>query len=271
MEPDIYTGYVATEAQGLHSFSRYLLDSTDATWKIQRNMKTFKVTAAVLIMLLTTPAMAVGTYAEGWMVVKKLTKLESQGIIFDSYEGELIATSYNDDEKCSRDDYECYTPVDETIEFSVRPDKKEVIDFLQQNKGSSFLIRYRIHRIESLGLNSDFEILEAMAPGTSQASPPADKKVDKTGSRHFTFKGQFLQLDYQGNIIGTHEGLYLDEKTGKVHPFSVTNEGMAKHIYDVMKTGKSVYIGVSDAIITGFRKSDYDIFAVSEDRPDTMD
>ena len=80
----------------------------------------------------------------------------------------------------------------------------------------------------------------------------------------------FLQLDYQGTIIGTFEGLYLDEKTGKVHPFSVTNEGMAKHIYDVMKTGKSVYIGVSDAIVTGFRKSDYDIYEVNTEKPAGM-
>lgn len=202
--------------------------------------------------------------------MKKLTKLESQGIMFDSFEGELIATSYNDDEQCSREDYECYTPIDRTIHFSVRPENTEVVNFLQQNKDGSFLIQYRIHRIENLGLNTDFEIVKAMKPGTSETKPAEKMMVDKTGSRQFSFKGRFLQLDEQGTFIGTHEGLYLDEKTGKVHPFSVTNEGMAKHIYDVMKSGKSVYIGISDAIVTGFRKSDYDVYEVNEQEPAGM-
>ena len=47
-------------------------------------MRNWKLTAAVFMLLSATPAMAIGTYAEGWMVVKKLTKLESQGIMFDS-------------------------------------------------------------------------------------------------------------------------------------------------------------------------------------------
>tara|TARA_Y100001937_G_scaffold83380_1_gene112792 strand:- start:722 stop:1429 length:708 start_codon:yes stop_codon:yes gene_type:complete len=233
-------------------------------------MRNWKLIAAIILALSATPAMAIGTYAEGWMVVKKMTKLESQGIMFDSFEGELIATSYNEDEQCSRDDYECYTPIDSTIQFSVEPENKEVVNFLQENKDGSFLIQYRVHRIENLGLNQDFEIIKAMHQGPDKAEPAAKKSVDQTGSRQFSFKGKFLQLDYQGTIIGTFEGLYLDEKTGKVHPFSVTNEGMAKHIYDVMKTGKSVYIGVSDAIVTGFRKSDYDIYEVNTEKPAGM-
>ena len=233
-------------------------------------MRHWKLTSLLLALLTATPAMAIGTHAEGWMVVKKLTKLESQGIIFDSYEGEFIATTYKSDEDCSEDDYECYTPVDKTVKFSIRPENKEVIEFLQNNKDSSFLIQYRIHRIENLGLKEDFEILKAVAPGGDQASPAPSMTVDKTGSRQFTFRGKFLQLDDQGTIVKTYEGLYLDEKTGKVHPFSVTNDGMAKHIYDVMKTGKTVYIGVSDAIVTGFRKSDYDIYSVNENEPGDM-
>ncbi|MCB1137796.1 MAG: hypothetical protein KDK23_03530 [Leptospiraceae bacterium] len=233
-------------------------------------MRHWKLTSLLLALLTATPVLAIGTHAEGWMVVKKLTKLESQGIIFDSYEGEFIATTYNSDEKCSEDDYECFSPVDRTIKFSIRPENKEVIEFLQNNKDSSFLIQYRIHRIENLGLKEDFEILKAVAPGADQASPAPSMTVDKTGSRQFTFRGKFLQLDDQGTIVKTFEGLYLDEKTGKVHPFSVTNEGMAKHIYDVMKTGKTVYIGVSDAIVTGFRKSDYDIYSVNENEPGDM-
>tara|TARA_B100001939_G_scaffold286204_2_gene256281 strand:+ start:29538 stop:30242 length:705 start_codon:yes stop_codon:yes gene_type:complete len=233
-------------------------------------MRNWKLTAAVFMLLSATPAMAIGTYAEGWMVVKKLTKLESQGIMFDSFEGEMIVTGYNEDEECSREDYECYTPVDRTIKFSVRPENKEVVNFLQQNKDGSFLIQYRIHRIENLGLQTDFEIVKAIQPSASAAEPAPSKKVDQTGSRQFSFKGKFLQLDEQGTFIGTYEGLYLDEKTGKVHPYSVTNEGMAKHIYDVMKTGKSVYIGISDAIVTGFRKSDYDVYEVNEKEPAGM-
>lgn len=234
-------------------------------------MKNWKIAATLLLALMATPVMAIGTYAEGWMVVKKLNKVESQGIMFDSYEGELVVTSYEKGEKCSEDDYECFTPLDKTIAFSVRPENKEVVNFLQQHKDESFLIQYRIHRIESLGLNTDFEITNAIMPSPEAASPAPKLQVSKTGSRQFSFKGRFLKLAYQGTAVGTFEGLYLDEKTGKVHPFSVTNEQMAKHIYDVMKTGKSVYVGISDAIVTGFRQSDYDVYEVNEEEPAGME
>ena len=208
---------------------------------------------------------AAGTYANGWLVIKKLVKFESGGLLIESWEGVATVHSYKKDETCDEKKYLCYTVVDEQLKFSVRPENAKTVNFLRKkvDKGG-FVVKFQHHRIEPLGLSTDFEVLAALerSPEPS-ASLPTKKVVDKTGSRNFSLQGDILRLDYRGTAVGTYEGLYLDLKTGKVHPFSVTHEEMAKHIWKVMKSAKPVFIGVSVSLVKAVRLSDHDIFEIN--------
>ncbi len=218
-----------------------------------------------LIIGISTPSFAAGTYSDGWMVVNKLVKLENGGIMFESWEGELSVSFYNKKEECDEAKYSCYTPVKKSILFSVRPENAETVNFLRKVKeGGEFLIHYRIHRCEAIALSTRFEILETMdLTAVPVQDLPEKKIVHKTGSRNFSVPGKVLDLSYQGVMIGTYEGLYLNQKTGKVHPFSVTDESMAEYIWKTMRSSRPYNIGVSVAIVTGFRKSDHDIFEIN--------
>ncbi|AMX59011.1 hypothetical protein IQB76_12580 [Leptospira borgpetersenii serovar Hardjo-bovis] len=207
---------------------------------------------------------ALGTYSEGWAVVR-LIQFESRGIIFDSQEGLLEFTTYDKSEKCEASKDECFTPLKEKIEFSVRPENGEVVNFLNNNVNQEILVQYRVHKIEPIALSTDFEVIGAQKQITTIPKEAPDKIiVNKSGSRrNFSVSGRILKLEYQGTIIGTYEGLYLDEVRGKVHPFSVTNEEVAAFAWNTMKFGTKYYIGVSVAFATGWRKSDYDIFEIN--------
>ncbi|XDD51316.1 hypothetical protein AB3N59_06025 [Leptospira sp. WS92.C1] len=211
---------------------------------------------------------ALGTYSEGWAVVR-LTQFESRGIIFDSHEGLIEFITFEGSEKCDSSKDECYAPLKEKIEFSVRPENSDVVNFLSSNLNQEILIQYRIHRIEPIALSTDFEVVAAQKQFTGMPRDAADKIiVTKTGSkRNFSVSGRILQLEYQGTAVGTYEGLYFDEIRGKVHPFSVTNEEVANFIWNTMKFGTKYYIGVSVAFATGWRKSDYDIFEINYKAP----
>ena len=92
--------------------------------------------------------------------------------------------------------------------------------------------------------------------------------VSKTGSkRNFSVSGKILSLEYQGTIIGTYEGLYLDEVRSKVHPFSITDEKMANYAWNTMKSNMKSNFGISVAFATGFRKSNYDLFEINYKAP----
>lgn len=211
---------------------------------------------------------ALGTYSEGWAVVK-LVQFESRGLIFDSYEGLIEFTTYDKSEKCESSKDECFSPLKEKVEFSARPENADVVNFLSNNLNQEILVQYRIHRIEPLGLSTDFEVVAAQRQITMIPKEAVDKIiVDKSGSkRNFSVSGRILQLDYQGTSIGTYEGLYLDEVRGKVHPFSVTNEEVAKFAWNTMKFGTKYFIGISVAFATGWRKSDYDVFEINYKSP----
>ena len=234
---------------------------------------------SLLFLAAVAPASAAGTYSEGWLLVKKINKLESGGIIFDSWEGEFTVTWYDEKEEgrakngCIEKKYQCFTPKNRIERFSVRPDSKKVVDFLRKNKeGSNFLVKFRYHRFEPFGLSTNLEITDVMERTAAPAAGLATKKtVRKTGSRHFWFQGEILMLEYKGVLVGTYEGIYLDRKTGKVHPFSVTDPAMAKHAYKAMTTSQPLNIGISVAIVTGLRESDHDLFEITlaghQDKP----
>ena len=221
--------------------------------------------SSVILFLPGGALQAIGTYEDGWMLAKKLTKFESGGLLFESWEGELSVDSIDNKIECNEKKYECFTPIEKQIKFSVSINNGEVINFLRNKKDKgSFLIHFRVHRIEAAKLKEDFEIIEAK---DFEANPPDNfpsKKVSrKTGSRNFSLYGRVIRLSNQGTAISTYEGFYLDMKRNKIHPFSVTNEEMAEHVIKAMQYEKPFYIGISVAIATGFRKSDHDVFEIN--------
>jgi hypothetical protein len=222
----------------------------------------------ILVSFLPTSLFAFGTYAEG-SVVAKIIQFESRGIIFESYEGIMEITKFESEEKCDGAKDECFTPKKTKVDFSVRMGKADLINFLTKNINQELLIGYNIHRIKSISLSSDMEVLSAAKQETSAPSEQGDKlAVSKSGGkRNFSVSGKILQLDYQGTIFGTYEGIYLDEARGKVHPFSVTNKQMAEYALVSIKSSAKYNMGISVAYATGFRKSDYDLFEINYKEP----
>jgi len=233
------------------------------------NYRTLLITLSLFLSIpLSSRLFAAGELSEGWMQIEKVTRLESGGIVFDSWEGNATVVSYDKSETCDEKEYECFTPTTKTIRFSIRKENAHVVQFLQNHlESGGFLVQFVIHRIEPVALSSSFEIVDVRERTAESDGIPERFRTHKTGSRHFSLYGEIIKLEYQGYTVGTYEGLYRDQKTGKVHPFSVTDREMAKHIYNVMRLSKPYYIGVSVAILTGFRKSDHDIFEINLNSP----
>ena len=205
---------------------------------------------------------AIGTYAEGRAIVRVI-KLISGGIFFESFEGVLEIASFDENQDCEEIEM-CYTPLKKQIEFSVRIENKETIKFLQNNLNKVILIDYKIHRLEPIALDTNFEILKAYPFKTNLAPDfPLKFVVEKTGSRNYSFFGKVLQIEYRGTAIKTYEGIYYDRQKDKIRPFSVTNEEMAEYVKKTMEYTKEYYIGISRAIIKGFRETAFDIFEIN--------
>jgi hypothetical protein len=211
---------------------------------------------------------SIGTFAEG-SVVAKLIQFESRGIIFNSYEGVLEITTFNKEEKCDESKDECFAPIKQKINFSVRPENAELVNFLSKSVNQEVLFGYRVHRITAIALSSEMEVISSSNQISNLPPDHGDKfAVSKSGSkRNFSVSGKVIQLDYQGTFIGTYEGLYLDEARGKVHAFSVTSEQMSRYAQNSMKSNQKYNMGISVAFATGFRKSDYDLFEINYREP----
>ena len=222
----------------------------------------------VLFLTISHSLYAFGTYSEGWAVIVP-TKIESSGIIFDSYEGLFDVVTFDRNEKCVEKEDLCYSPKSKSIAFSVRPENAVVANFVQKNVGREMLVQYRIHRFTAIALSSELEITDAKA---IQTQLPADAKkqvlVKKSGSkRSFSVYGKILQFEYRGRFIGTYEGIYYDKQRDKVHQFSVTNEEIAKQLQLCMQTNVPFYFGVTVSYVTAWRESDYDVFEINYDGP----
>lgn len=226
--------------------------------------------AALLLAEAATPALALGTYAEG-QVYLTVRKVESSGIIFESWEGTGELVTVDRSENCKQEENECYTPKKEMISFSVRPetDGGKLAAEIQKNINKEILVAYRIHRIEAAALSTDFEVTGLLEMQDRLAADlPAKKVTRKTGAkRNFSVLGRVVHLEYAGTAVGTYEGIYIDQQKGKAHPFSITDAEMAAHIYKVMALRKDYNLGISQAFVTGVRKSDYDIFEVNMNEP----
>ncbi|EQA43252.1 hypothetical protein LEP1GSC050_1672 [Leptospira broomii serovar Hurstbridge str. 5399] len=244
--------------------------------------------SSILYFHISTPVSAFGTFSEGWMVAK-LIQFESRGIIYESYEGILELTYFEPLEDCEAAKDECFTPVKKKAAFSVRPENANLVNFLSKNLNQTILVQYRIHRIKAISLSTDREVVDAqfqenILPKTSKARDPkerltvwihanedasVDKFVDRKtgGKRNFSVVGRILSLEYKGTLVGTYEGLYLDESRGKVHPFSVTSEEMAGFALKALKYNGKYYLGISVAYVSGLRESDYDLFEINFKAP----
>lgn len=228
-------------------------------------MKT--IIALTFFLFTLSPIFSFGTYSEGW-TLGRVIQFQSQGLVFESYEGIMEVTNYNETEKCDETKEECFTPIKTKIEFSVRPENSELVNFINKNLNQEILFQYKVHRIEAMALSTEFEILTAVKQSMTATDLPEKKIVQKTGSkRNFSVQGRILNLNYQGTTIGTYEGLYIDEVRGKVHPFSITNETMAELSFKTLKSGVKHYFGISVAYATGLRKSNYDLFEINLKNP----
>ncbi|MCR9142154.1 MAG: hypothetical protein NXI24_07870 [bacterium] len=236
--------------------------------KIARRNLLAGVVFTICTLFSASPLFALGTYAEGRAVIK-LTKFESSGIIFESYEGTATVTTFDAKENCNSDENECYTPTTESISISVRPESKAAVNFMLKNLGKQMLIHYCIHRIEPIALKTDFEILNAQPVSAGRPADLADRHtVKKSGARrNFSVRGKILRLEERGTAVKTYEGLYKDLQRGKVHPFSITEESMAAFAFRVMQTGQPHYLGITQAYVTGFRESDFDVFEINRKDP----
>lgn len=244
---------------------------------------------AIFPLLLVKPTFAIGTYSEGW-AVGKLIQIESRGIVYESYEGVVEVTGYDAAENCDSLRDECYAPTKKKVNFSVRPENAEVVNFLRNHLNQTILIQFHIHRVKAIALSSEVEVIQAqlqenVIPQSGVLTDPKQKvtvwvqahdtpqPIDKMtgkktgGKRNFSVSGRILSLEYKGTMVGTYEGLYLDESRGKVHPFSVTSEEMAEFAWKALKYSGKYYLGISVAFITGMRQSDYDLFEINFKEP----
>lgn len=211
---------------------------------------------------------ALGTYSEGWAVIVP-TKLESSGIMFTSFEGTFDVAHFDRNESCDEAENLCYTPKVKSMQFSIDDENKATVKFVLENLNKEMLIHYRIHRVEAMGLSTEFEVTEALGIQPAHSAELKRQVVVKpSGSkRNFSIFGKILQFEYKGRAVGTYEGLYYDKQRGRVHPFSVTNEEMAQHILQCIRSSAPFYFGVTVAYVTGFRETSYDIYEVNLDRP----
>ena len=232
-------------------------------------MLNIKILILLLILFFNSKIFAFGTYSEGWASAK-IIQFESRGLIFESYEGIMELSTFSSDEKCDEEKDECYTVTKQKIPFSVRPENAETVNLLMKSLNQDLVLNYRIHRFEAIALSSETELIQAIAPVNSMPTELESDKliVSKTGAkRNFSVSGKILRLEYQGTIIGTYEGLYLDEVRARVHPFSITDEKMANYAWNTMKSNMKSNLGISVAFATGFRKSNYDLFEINYKAP----
>lgn len=249
----------------------------------------FASTSILFLLFSASPSFAFGTYSEGW-TVGKLLQFESRGIVYESYEGIIEVTGYDPSEVCDAFRDKCFTPTKKKVNFSVRPENADLVNFLSKQLNQTIIIQFNIHRVQAIALSSDVEVIHAqyqenIIPQTDSLSDPKQKMTvwvqahdtpqpiekmsgKKTGGkRNFSVTGRILSLEYKGTMVGTYEGLYLDESRGKVHPFSITSDEMAEFAWKALKYNGKYYMGISVAFVTGLRQSDYDLFEINFKEP----
>ncbi|MDH5655690.1 MAG: hypothetical protein OEZ34_07270 [Spirochaetia bacterium] len=220
-----------------------------------------------IFILLLSPGrslQAAGVYAEGWAIARPI-KLENKGFMYRSFEGTLEWAGYDRFEKCSDESDACYTPVLKTQRFSIRTTNKRVIKYVGENLDREMMIHYKIHRVESIKLGTDFEIIDCFE---IRKNLPADFTkqyiVEQTGNkRNFSVHGKFLRIERRGTTIKTYEIIYYDRKNDTVHPSSIVDKNMADLAKKTMVYDVEFNFGVSVSYVDGIRESDYDIFEIN--------
>ncbi len=243
-------------------------------WKIFAILRRFSGAVLLSGFSLLLPASdlsAAGTFSTGKMIVRVL-KFESKGII-KSYEGTMEYAGYNEDESCNAEENFCYTPVLETGEFSVHEDSKQVAYFINQNVGREMVFEFRIHYAKPIGLGTSFEVIGVKARSDSLPQDlPQRFFIEKTGSkRNYALYGSVLKLERKGNTYKSWEGLYYDRQRDVVHPFSLSDDGMAEQILKMIDIAKDFHFGISQARMVVGRRTPFDIFEINyKEKPDTL-
>lgn len=218
--------------------------------------------------LAAQPVLALGTYAEGRAIVKVI-KMESQGIFFDSFEGEYEIATFDKSEKCDVDDGTCYTPQKKVVKFSIDDSNKAVYQFMIENMNRVMVIDYKIHRIEPVDLKTSMEILGARPLLAKQPENfPRRMRVGQSGTQgNKSIYGKFLKLEYRGTMVGTYEALVYNRQTDKILPVSISNESMAAYVKNSMASMEEYHIGLSKQLVEMVADSKIDIFEINYDKP----
>lgn len=243
--------------------SSFLSNIHSAAGRCTRSVLPALLSIAILF-LSPVPVSAAGSYAEGYVVVR-IKKIEAKGWFIESYEGEADWATFNPAETCDETKDLCFTPVAQTFEFSVRKENGRVINLLMRNVDREIVFHYKIHRVEAAALSTSFEVLDAFPVVDDMPDVPDRIVGEKTGSkrRGFSVYGKILRLDYQGTALGTYEGLYLDRKKRKVHPFSISDPRIADVAMRAIISSKEYHMGISVAYATVKNKTNYDLFEIN--------
>jgi len=224
-----------------------------------------------LILLLCAGTLkAAGESARGIAIIR-LIKLEHKGMITKSYEGIADRAGYDGGEKCDESNYQCFNPTLDTFDLSIRdtPQNKNLINFMLSNLEKEMIIEYQVHRIAAFSLSSRTEVLAAF-PQQEILPDNIDRvfKTPKTGDKSsFDIFGRVLRLEKRGLTVKSWEGIYLDRKRRKVHPFSLSNEAMAQHLLKLIRYQPEYHMGVSVHYFATVRETPYDIFEINYSGP----
>lgn len=218
---------------------------------------------ATLIGPMSSNVFSMGTYADGWAIVQIL-KFQKEGYSFESFEGVLRVATYDEDEECDEEDFKCYTPIAEDLEFSVDYENKDLARFINANIGTEMLVHYKKHRIAPTGLGTDFEVLEAIPREDKPPKTlPFRYEVEKSGSkRTFAFFGKILRMERRGTI-SSYEGLYYNIEKDTVHPFTIDDDEFAEYVFQAMKYRKEYFLGVNQSRFTWWNDSNYNLFELN--------
>lgn len=221
---------------------------------------------AVAAFALPAALPAIGTYSKGRVLVQKLTKFESRGLIWESYEGEAEVATFDKSEKCAVKENQCFTPKKLLVKFSVRKDNAKVVNFLRMQKDQGgFVLLYRIHRIEAAALEEDMEVEDfaERVAGKPEGIEDRTALAEKPGSRSFSVQGRIVELASRGTMYSTYEGLYEDTRTGKVHPFSINDDKLAQIALKAMASNGTYYLGISQAKVSVRYSSDHFLYEIN--------
>ena len=211
----------------------------------------------------------IGTYSEGWRI-GQITKLSFKGWIWKSGEGEMLvgneSTMLQVTERCG--DSRC-TRVINPWAFST---SSTYATFIEGYIGEYIVLRYRQARIKSIKRDTEYEIMDAMAPLDAEAlaidscvAPDYGKGGKSAGTR----VGRLVKLSSKGTLTKTHEiTMQFCNTVNKFHYMSIPDgddkSEFVSCLLQLLMSGAKVKVKYSESFIHNPLASDtgYDIISV---------